>query len=235
VREKRCRSRRLSRISHRDRSDSTVRIAKRAALRNVFGSPPASTVFELPSVLGGLRGWPRRLCIPLTSQHFGWSWLIPFALCNCAGPQHFCHLRGLLRVGARNHAGRLVWEVKPSLPVLLWPPQTSVPPLYYVTAVTARAKRGSFDAAARVRVRADSRTRPSGIRRCLPPAPAVSIPRLLTFSPPRRRRRLHPRDSAAMRTAKQAIALTRRCGENGRSRHVSEAARSQELFPTSQV
>ena len=48
----------------------------RAAIRNVFGSPPASTVRELPSVLGGLRGWPRRLCISHGVQHFGWSRLI---------------------------------------------------------------------------------------------------------------------------------------------------------------
>jgi hypothetical protein len=72
---------------------------------------------------------------PVDSIHF----------CNYAGPQHFCHLRGLLRVGARNRAGGLAWEVTPSLPVLLWPPQTSVPHLYYVTAVTARAKRPSVD------------------------------------------------------------------------------------------
>jgi hypothetical protein len=87
----------------------------------VFGSPPASTVCELPSVLGGLRGWPRRLCILPRVQRFGRSRLIRLELCNFAGPQHFCHLRGLLRVGARIRAGCLAREVEPSLPVLPWP------------------------------------------------------------------------------------------------------------------
>lgn len=39
---------------------------------------------------------------------FGWNSAqgvpIPAAMRNLAGPQHFCHLRGVLRVGARNRA-----------------------------------------------------------------------------------------------------------------------------------
>ena len=93
MREKRCRSPR------RPPGHESGRRSERCSARR----PPTRKPW-LPSVLGGLRGWPRRSRDALRPNSTQGA-TGPSAFRNYAGPQHFCHLRGVLRVGARNRAG----------------------------------------------------------------------------------------------------------------------------------
>lgn len=88
-------------------------------------------------------GWPRRSCAaqwrllhPRRSQSTRLrqlrrpTTLLPIAACSAWVPGTVL--------------GRSDREVEPSLPALPWPPQASVIPLYYVTAVTSRAETCQF-------------------------------------------------------------------------------------------
>ena len=62
------------------------------------------------------------------------------SVCNSAGPQRFCHIAACSAWVPVTVLDRSDREVEPSLPVLPWPHQASVTPLYSVTSVTARVK-----------------------------------------------------------------------------------------------
>ncbi len=71
----------------------------------MFGAPPASTVLGLPGVLGGLRGSASAILRCTSEANLPKDPQTPSHLRKYAGPQHLCHHRGVLRVGARNRAG----------------------------------------------------------------------------------------------------------------------------------
>ena len=105
MREKRCRSPRRRPISLRV-VRGAPHDAKRAALRNVFGSPPASTGFRATKRARWV-AWVASATLQWASEStLRMERVDSDSLGNDAGPQHFCRHRGLLRVGTRNRAGQ---------------------------------------------------------------------------------------------------------------------------------
>ena len=62
------------------------------------------------------------------------------SVCNCAGLQHFCHIAACSAWVPGTMLDHLDREEEPSPSALPWLHQTTVIPLYSVTAVTARVK-----------------------------------------------------------------------------------------------
>jgi len=112
---------------------------KRAAFRIEFGPPPASTVPSYQACcvgcvggLGVLRGVAKKSAKTQTRR--------PFTAITQARSTSAISRRAP-RGYSGTMLGRSAREVKPSLPASSWPDQASVPPLYYVIAVTARGNR----------------------------------------------------------------------------------------------